>query len=731
MTCLGRKLSIILLLLSSTCSYVMTSARNYVNITKDLSFEKQDTTYNNLERVVLKGKKKGCFFRNKWYLSQDDFSSISGKNKVFIVKKHFILTEDINIPEGSILVFDGGSIKGASVYWPDISVSGKYSGNKVVYKNRIIIRKGVILEDFDLDGYLVIDTKEKVVLRNCNVYLSSCSAGDYLLMINKPNANIDILNCKIHSDNHNIRYGIYTPYQIESFNVKNCEFYGFREIAINCSNRIIDGILESNYIHDIGSYELKNGNFSTNAIGIRINKNLEDNNRDYSLYDGMTIKIKNNIIKNLYSYYTTINDAIESHGILVYGNNYLIEGNTIENLLAGTSAMDLSVYCGYEHEGIYVKGDNCTITNNVLRNACGNIGSEGAIAVKWNGLGGRIANNEIYQCFGNGIWSQCRGVEISNNQIHYEVPPPLPGKKIDRFYAIYNYVVTKEFIPIHRATKYESNIVGNVLTFEGVDNLNGFVISIDNNIDDINISNNTITVAGFIQLFRISEQGRGKEIKRKIRIQGNEIKKAYPVRNDDYVQQDILIGCSNDSESTLTLELLDNNIRYNKQDGPYLYIGNGLRNYRSDEKIHIVMQNNFFSLPQYISSDFILLENGVALVNVFKNTFELHLERLINANLTDGKCDVSIKSNQFMCNLRILKLNKSSRLNDLYFENNIDTSNSIITLISSEKDIDDQINNLSVTGNTIKALNYTDDKKRIKTRGSSRFSNNTIGEVNH
>ena len=406
----------------------------------------------------------------------------------------------------------------------------------------------------------------------------------------------------------------------------------------------------------------------------------------------------------------------------------MIDGNTVENLLAGTTSEDLSVYCGAEHEGIYVKGDNCTITNNVLRNACGNSGSEGAIAVKWNGLGGKIANNEIYQCFGNGIWSQCRGVDIMNNQIHYTAPPSLSNTKIDRFYGIYNTVFTRNFIPIHAAQKYESNINGNVISFDGVDNLGGFVISIDNNLDNINIKDNSITVDGYVQLFRLVEQDSGRGIKRSVIIKGNEIIKPYPVRNDDYVQQDVLIGCGNDIKSTLTIRISDNTIKYQRVDGPYMHIGNVLRNYRSDERIQIVMQNNKLSLPQYISSDFFLLENGVTFVDISKNAFNMQLENLINANLTDGKCDVSIKSNLFECNMGILKLRKNSRLKDLIFKDNLDSSNSEITIISSERDLDNQLNNLTITGNSIKALNFTDNKKRIRTRGSSRIADNTIGE---
>ncbi len=583
--------------------------------------------------------------------------------------------------------------------------------------NRIIISKGTVINCLKLNGYVVVDTDEKVVFDKCDIYATSGIERDYQIYINNKCANVEIKNSRIHCDNHSVRYGIYAPHQIKSLVIKNCEFDGFSEIAINCPNRIETAKIESNEIHDIGTLELRNGKYRKNSIGIRINKNLDDINPDFSQYDGQSIVIKDNVIRNLISFYTESNDAIECHGILVYGNNVMIDGNTVENMMAGTTKENISVFCGSEHEGIYVKGDNCTISNNILRNACGNTGSEGAIAVKWFGKGGRIVNNKIYQCFGNAIWTQCRDVDICNNQIYYTKFPEGVKGKIDRFYGVYNYVRTSWLIPIHKNKKYETNINNNSFNFEDVDDINGFVMSFDNNIDDINIIGNTISISGYIQLFRIFEKGKGNGIKRTVKIQGNEIEKAYPVRNAEYVQQDILIGCGNDSTSTLSLVISNNDIKYRKTTGTYSHMGNVLRNYKSEEKIQVYFSNNTFSLPQYISSDFLLLEKGMRHIEFAQNTINTHLDRLINVGSNNGICDVILKSNNIGANMGVIQLHKDSRIGDFTFDKNI--GNSSVTIICADKEctIDNLPCNVTIKGNRIKILEIVNNIMELKVRG--------------
>lgn len=592
--------------------------------------------------------------------------------------------------------------------------------------DRIIISKGAVINGLKLNGYVVVDTDQKVVFENCDIYATSGTDRDYQIYINKESANVEIINSRIHCDNHSVRYGIYAPHQIKSLVIKNSEFDGFSEIAINCANRIKTAIIESNEIHDIGTFELRNGNYRKNSIGVRINKNLDDKNPDYSQYDGQSIVIKDNVIRNLISYYTESNDAIECHGILVYGNKVLIDGNTVENMMAGTTKENLSIFCGSEHEGIYVKGDNCTISNNLLRNACGNTGSEGAIAVKWFGKGGRIVNNKVYQCFGNAIWTQCRNVYICNNQIYYTKLPEGAKGKIDRYYGVYNYVLTSLLIPIHKNKKYETNINNNIFNFEDVDNLNGFVMSFDNNIDDINIVGNTITVDGYIQLFRIVEQDRGSGIKRTVRVKDNIIDKPYPVRNTSYIQQDIIIGCANNTTSTLSVVISHNVIKYRKTTGTYSHIGNVLRNYKADENIQVCFSNNIISLPQYIPSDLTLLEKGLKHIEFKKNSINTQLDRLINVGSNNETCDVILKSNNIGANIGIIQLHKDSGIGDFRFDKN--RGNSSITIICTDKDCttDNLPYNYTVKGNRIKALEIKNDKKDLKVRGKVKIANNTL-----
>lgn len=608
-----------------------------------------------------------------------------------------------------------------------VNVPGLYYEHNFVNKNRIIIQRGSVLNNVTINGYVFIDTDEKVVLNNCDIYSDSEQERDFLLCINKENGNVELNHCKIHCENFSVRYGLYTPRQVKSLCVRNCEFYGLSETAINCSNRVVSANIEANYIHDIGTYKLKDGKYHKNSTGIRIYGNLDDVKPDYSLYDGMSISIRNNNIRNLISYYVDDNDAIESHGIIVYGNNVCIDSNTIEDLLAGKSADDLSIYSGSEHEGIYVKGDHCLITNNVLRNACGNYGSEGSIAVKWNGLGGRIVNNKIYQCFGNGIWSQCRGVDISNNQIHYMAPPVLDDKKIDRFYGIYNYVVTKNYIPIYKATKHTSNIKRNNISYVGVDNLRGYVVSIDNNIDDINICNNSISVDGFVQLFRLVEQGTGKGVKRTVTIQGNYIEKPFPVRNDYFVQQDFMIGCGNDQQSILTLSIADNEIRYRRVEKPYMHIGLVLRNYRCDENIHILMKNNTMSLPQYIPQTCFRIEDGVRLLDISNNKIDTHLRRLVEVCNTERECDIIIKKNQFGANIGVIQLSEGAKIKNIKFCNNRGEQDAEVTLLPdlSTNFADSYFGNLYVKGNRFKSMiiSEKDDYKTLL-KGKAIIKNN-------
>lgn len=604
------------------------------------------------------------------------------------------------------------------------TTSISYAQNPI---DRRIVSHGTILDGLTFNGYVVVETDEKVVLKNCDIHVTNDTDRDYQIYINKANANIEIVNTKIHCDNHTVRYGIFAPYQIESLVVKDSEFYGFSEIAINCLNRINHAIIESNEIHDIGTITLKNGKYRRNSIGIRINKNLDDINPNYSLYKGMSVVIKNNVIRNMVSYYTERNDAIEGHGILAYGNDFVIDGNTVENLMAGTTSENLSFFCGSEHEGIYVKGDNCIISNNVLRNACGNNGSEGAIAVKWTGVGGKIVNNHIYQYFGNGIWSQCRGVDISNNQIHYLALPVSADKKIDRFYGIYNYVVMKNHIPVHNATKYVSNIEGNDISYEGVDNLNGFVVSIDNNVDDINISNNSISVDGFVQLFRLGEQDSGKGVKRTVKIQGNNIEKPYPVRNDEFVQQDILIGCRNDQQSILTLSISGNEIRYNRIEKPYKHIGCVLRNYRCDENIHILMNNNTVSLTQYIPQSCFRIEDGVRILDISNNRINANLRRLVDVCNTERVCDISIKKNLFGASIGVVQLANGAKVNNLKFSDNIGVQNVTVTILPtlSSNMSSSYLGKLFVKGNKFKSMRISEGEEyKTFLKGKAIIKNN-------
>ena len=202
-----------------------------------------------------------------------------------------------------------------------------------------VLPSGVSDPDFDPE----LDPLKKLHLTNVALSGSGSTARDLLVAF----------RC-IDGDNVNGYDDIF---------VSGCDIQDMQSgFSLRCAIKAATGkqrIFQYNTFSDLGS------STATMAFGILLG--YQDS------YNVITAPANNIIIRyNHFEDFVTVpsivQEATYSRGILVYGNNLLINGNTLENIKGGLG-----------HEGIYVKGDyNTYITNNQLTNA----GDEGCITVK-------------------------------------------------------------------------------------------------------------------------------------------------------------------------------------------------------------------------------------------------------------------------------------------------------------------------------------------------------------
>lgn len=370
------------------------------------------------------------------YLTQ---TMVGKENVIYHIQYDYNLNgQTIIIPEGCVLLFEGGSIKNGNITFIDTIHIGNPKYKSVKFSGTILA-SSIKLSDFDgidiiknINGACIIDgenikyTGSITVTFECSIHrlnlagtidinttqqvsiidsIIESSNSEYAIRSIIDYSNLIVNNTKISSDGTS-DMAIYTQNLINNWDITQCAISGFKRAGIYTINEAVSINVERCNIYNIG-HEVKQTYKGAQAIKIGTNGTERK---------GSIVHISNNSLKDIFTPYLTDNDATECHGILVYSDDVVIEGNVIENLYGVTAGVK-SVLSGTEHEGIYVKGSNPTIRNNRIINACGNVSSDGAIAVKWNGVGGIIEGNYIEHYGGYGIYTQLQGVVISNNTV--------------------------------------------------------------------------------------------------------------------------------------------------------------------------------------------------------------------------------------------------------------------------------------------------------------------------
>ena len=215
--------------------------------------------------------------------------------------------------------------------------------------------KGTKNSNLIVDGQILVND---IKLMNLNVQASGIER------MFKPNGS----NAKVYIDNINVNslvdYFMYiasaetSSVSIDYFKVCNSNFenLGVSPFRLLCSGSII--IMENNNFKNIGTNE------STRTSCLQAGSPV-----DWETVYFNDVIIKNNICYNLTSADSTGSDSSECQAFKVSVNNAIINDNKIESI-NGTGA---------DHEGIYVKGKNVQINNNILIN-CGQ--GDGAITTK-------------------------------------------------------------------------------------------------------------------------------------------------------------------------------------------------------------------------------------------------------------------------------------------------------------------------------------------------------------
>lgn len=279
----------------------------------------------------------------------------------------------------------------------DLKIIGQ-DKRRTVLKNlgKIKVKQGISIENLtiaNIAGSVAIAAEpynySRIILKNVRAYNSDTSFTD------KSRAN-GFLYCQ----NPDIQKGIF------NLIIKGCSFDGFASYAVSLRCAVNNGTISDNEFSNIG-YD-SNSNVCAILCGYQDEKNI-------TTAPAKDLLISNNIISDIISSKGAMEESSEGHGILIYGSNIRIRGNTVRNLYGGGRKAE-NFDSGYDHEAIYIKASDSVIEGNTVINGCGGSG-DGAITAKGRSNNTKIINNEIIGTFGSGIYTSADGVIISGNRI--------------------------------------------------------------------------------------------------------------------------------------------------------------------------------------------------------------------------------------------------------------------------------------------------------------------------
>lgn len=241
---------------------------------------------------------------------------------------------------------------------------------------------------------------------------------------------------------------------INNLTITNSSFNGMA-MAIAVSSYINGGLIDNNVITDIGDEKHTGG-----AVGIQIGSNN---------HIASNVIISNNEVRNILneSSYQGSDESASyyAYGILAYGRNITIDGNTVENLLGGAA-----------QTAIYTKATESVISNNSVHNGgdyTGNIVCKIFPLLNEDHTSIKVINNtittdrELTYVKSNGIRINNSQVVVEGNTIDYDGMPILleSGETLISADIIDNNITTKYGMAIYVLDiDGELNIRGNNIT---------------------------------------------------------------------------------------------------------------------------------------------------------------------------------------------------------------------------------------------------------------------------
>lgn len=340
-------------------------------------------------------------------------------NTIYVVQYDFDLVgKELVVPENCVLEFDGGSldngtlvcdnteIEGNAILTTDVlgTINSKYFRASWISKNNPHIITNIIKNLFDNNVTLLLDISIETdgrTIKTDNILIDGEVENHFsidnscLFNLNSGNNNILIRNCNINvetadkfifiNDNCNIKINIenlnfdgknkctrFLSYYNENPNsiiydisIKKSNFVDLTESVILYASKVEQGFILENTFKNIGNHN-KVGHNSCITLGSDNVNGIISN-----------VIIKNNIFDTIKSIFSEKDDAKETHAILLYGYENIVEGNNIKNIISNRNDKDP----GSEAEAVYLKGFKNQIVNNIIEDGVGSF-SDGAITIK-------------------------------------------------------------------------------------------------------------------------------------------------------------------------------------------------------------------------------------------------------------------------------------------------------------------------------------------------------------
>lgn len=357
---------------------------------------------------------------------------INDPNTIYEIKYDYDLNaENITVAPNSIIKFKGGSLINGSLIGDNtllegnikigVKLDGVFNNDKIkasciLYTDFSVLSK-IIVSLFNIGLCLYVDTDlildssthtvnsifidgdgkhyisnpisfrvngTIIVIKNINIkeYNNNngfISISDY----SKKNIKIEMDNLIFDGNNNCIRFYNHinsTDDTITKAKITNCIFKNILEVCFYITGEINDSFIDNNIFDGIGDISQKRKRSMGILMGRHYSFVKEANNNI----------ISNNKFYNIKACYSDVNDAKETHAILIYGNNNNVVYNYVGEIKGNGEDNDP----GAETEGIYLKGSGNNVSYNRLINAVGSL-SDGAITIKHFKESTDISKNNI------------------------------------------------------------------------------------------------------------------------------------------------------------------------------------------------------------------------------------------------------------------------------------------------------------------------------------------------